>query len=474
VFRKVLIANRGEIALRIARACRELGIRTVAVHSTVDADSAVVRYADEAIQIGPGPAKRSYLNMPAIIESALRTGADAIHPGYGFLSEDPYFAEACVANGIAFIGPPAEVIARLGDKVAARALMSRAGVPMLPGSVRPLRTADEARTVVDEIGLPVIIKAAAGGGGRGMSVVRHEAELARAYRETVATAQALFGDGRVYVERYLSRGRHVEVQILADAHGSVVHLGERDCSAQRRQQKLVEETPAPGLAEQVREAMGEAAVRGARTAGYVGAGTFEFLVDDTGGFYFMEVNCRIQVEHPVTEMVTGVDLVQEQIRITAGERLRLRQREVRPRGAAVECRINVEDPGRGFAPSPGLLEEFVPAHGPFVRVDTHGFAGYRVPADYDSLLAKLIVCAPDRQQALDRMRRALDEFRISGPGVHTTAAFLGELIADPVFRRGEHTTSIVDDVLAARAGGAVELSRRGRRPTDQAPTRRAA
>jgi acetyl-CoA carboxylase, biotin carboxylase subunit len=450
-FNKVLIANRGEIALRVARACRELGIKTVAVYSTVDADSAVVRYADEAVRIGPGPAKRSYLNMPAIIESALRTGADAIHPGYGFLSEDPYFAEVCATNGITFIGPPADVIARLGDKTAARALMSHAGVPMLPGTIDPIATVEQAREVVDEIGLPVIIKAAAGGGGRGMTVVRDAAELGRAFRETKAAAQALFGDGRVYVERYLERARHVEIQILADGQGSIIHLGERDCSAQRRHQKLVEESPAPGLPDDVREAMGQAAVRGARAAGYVGAGTFEFLVDDDGGFYFMEVNCRIQVEHPVTEMVTGIDLVQEQIRIAAGEPLRLRQEDIQLRGAAVECRINVEDPARGFAPSPGLLEEFVPAGGPFVRVDTHGFAGYRVPANYDSLLAKLIVWAPDRAQAIERMRRALAEFRISGPGVRTTAGFLGELIDDPVFRLGEHTTSIVEEVLTGRA-----------------------
>jgi acetyl-CoA carboxylase biotin carboxylase subunit len=475
VFTKVLIANRGEIALRVARACRELGVRSVAVYSTVDKDSAVVGYADEAVQIGPGPSKRSYLSMPAIIESALLTGADAIHPGYGFLSEDPYFAEACAANGITYIGPPADVIARLGDKVAARTLMAEVGVPMLPGSLAPVRTVDEAKAIVDQIGLPVIIKAAAGGGGRGMSVVREESEFARAYRETRAAAQALFGDSRVYVERYLERGRHVEIQVLADAHGQVVQLGERDCSTQRRHQKLVEESPAPGLPEHVRKAMGEAAVRGAQAAGYVGAGTFEFLVDEAGGFYFMEVNCRIQVEHPVTEMVTGIDLVQEQIRIAAGERLRLRQQDVFARGASIECRVNVEDPDRGFVPSPGLLEEFVPAGGPFVRVDTHGFPGYRVPADYDSLLAKVVVWAPDREQAIERMRRALAEFRIAGPGVRTTSAFLAELIDDPVFRSGEHTTSIVEDVLAARSGDRLELARTRRRPSEEeVPARQAA
>ena len=468
MFDKVLIANRGEIALRVARACRELGIRTVAVYSTVDAESAVVRYADEAVRIGPGPARRSYLSMPAVLEAALRTGADAIHPGYGFLSEDAYFAEACAAQGIRFIGPPPEVIATLGDKVAARTAMAAAGVPMLPGSLEPLRTVDEARAVVDRIGLPVIIKAAAGGGGRGMTVVRDRAAFVRAYKDTVATAQALFGDGRVYVERYLDRARHVEVQVLADAHGAVVQLGERDCSAQRRHQKLVEETPAPGLPEPVRRAMGEAAVLGARSAGYVGAGTFEFLVDGTG-FYFMEVNCRIQVEHPVTEMVTGVDLVQEQILIAAGEPLRMRQEDVRPTGASFEARINVEDPDRGFAPAPGLLAEFTPPGGPFVRVDTHGYSGYRVPSDYDSLLAKLVVWAPDRRQALARLSRALEEFRITGPGVRTTAPFLAELVADPVFAAGEHTTSIVDEVLASRVDGPIALDRARRRHAGDTP-----
>ncbi len=450
MFRKVLIANRGEIALRVARACRELGIRTVAVHSTVDRDSAVVRYADEAVQIGPGASKRSYLSMPAIVEAARITGADAIHPGYGFLSEEPFFAEVCAANGITFIGPPAEVIAKLGDKAAARTLMARAGVPLLPGSLEPLATVHEARAVVDEIGLPVIIKAVAGGGGRGMAVVRDESEFARAYRETKAAAQALFGDSRVYVERYLDSARHVEIQVLADNHGSVIQLGDRDCTVQRRHQKLVEETPSPRLSARTRAAMGRAAVDGARTAGYVGAGTFEFLVDENDEFYFMEVNCRIQVEHPVTEMATGIDLVQHQLRIAAGEPLGIRQQDVRPNGAVIECRINVEDPKRAFAPAPGLLERFEPPGGPFVRVDTHGYPGYRVPADYDSLLAKLLVWAPDRAQAIDRMRRALDEFHISGPGVRTTREFLGEVLGDPVFQAGEHTTAIVEEIIAGR------------------------
>ncbi|MER7857695.1 acetyl/propionyl/methylcrotonyl-CoA carboxylase subunit alpha [Amycolatopsis japonica] len=451
MFDKVLIANRGEIALRVARACRELGVRTVAVYSTEDRDSAVVRFADEAVSIGPSPARHSYLNMPAIIEAALRTGADAVHPGYGFLSEDHYFAEVCAANGLTFIGPPAEVIATLGDKPAARELMAGAGVPLLPGSLRPLDTLADARAVVDGIGYPVIIKAAAGGGGRGMAVVRSAGELEPAYQRTRATAQSLFGDGRVYLERYLERARHVEIQILADHRGDTVHLGERDCSTQRRHQKLIEESPAPGLPEALLRPMRQTAVRGARAAGYLGAGTFEFLVDpERAEFYFMEVNCRIQVEHPVTELVTGVDLVAEQLRIASGEPLRLRQEEIIPRGVAIECRINVEDPERDFAPAPGLLAEFEPAAGPFVRVDTHGFPGYRVPASYDSLLAKLLVWAPDRDTALRRMSRALAEFRVSGPGVRTTTAFLAGIIAEPEFRRGEHTTSIVGDHLGKR------------------------
>ena len=450
MFRKVLIANRGEIALRVARACRELGIATVAVHSTEDRDSAVVAYADESVQIGPAPAKRSYLNIPAIVETARRTGAEAIHPGYGFLSEDPDFAEVCRDNDIVLVGPPPEVTAQLGDKTVARRMMARAGLPMLPGSLEPLRSVDVARHTADEVGYPVIIKAAAGGGGRGMRVVQRSADFPDAYLETRAAAQALFGDPRVYVERYLETARHVEIQVLADTHGAALHLGERDCSVQRRHQKLLEETPAPRLAPGIVARMGQMAVDGARAAGYVGAGTFEFLVGPDDEFYFMEVNCRIQVEHPVTEMATGVDLVHQQLHVAAGEPLKLSQSDVVPRGAAVECRINVEDPDRDFAPTPGVLEEFVPAGGPFVRVDTHGFTGYRVPAAYDSLLAKVVVWAPDRDQALDRMDRALAEFRVRGPGVHTTSEFLREIVRHPVFRAGEHSTAIVDEVLRAR------------------------
>jgi acetyl-CoA carboxylase, biotin carboxylase subunit len=447
VFRKILIANRGEIALRVARACRELGIPAVAVYSTEDRDSAVVSFADEAVHIGPGLAKRSYLNIPAVVEAARLTGADAVHPGYGFLSEDPDFAEVCRDNDLTFIGPPPEVIARLGDKTAARQLMADTGLPMLPGSRAPLHSAEQAHELADQIGYPVIIKAAAGGGGRGMTVVHDSAEFVRAYRDTTAGAQVLFGDSRVYVERYLQSARHIEIQILCDGHGNLVHLGERDCSVQRRHQKLVEESPAPGLTAELAEQMGQAAIAGAKAAGYVGAGTFEFLMDSNGEFYFMEVNCRIQVEHPVTELVTGIDLVQEQLKIADGARLVLQQGDVVRRGAAVECRINMEDPDRAFAPAPGRLEEFAPPGGPFVRVDTHGYPGYRVPAIYDSLLAKLLTWAPTRKEALSRMDRALTEFRVGGPGVHTTTKFLRRVVADEQFRSGTHDTSIVGRLL---------------------------
>jgi acetyl-CoA carboxylase biotin carboxylase subunit len=449
MFDTILIANRGEIAVRVLRACRELGVRTVAVHSTEDKDSAVVRMADRAVQIGPAPAKQSYLNAAAVIEAAKQTGAQAIHPGYGFLSEDADFAEVCESNGITFIGPPAAVMARLGDKTSARAAMTEAGLPLLPGSVKPLADPESAKRLADEIGYPVIIKAAAGGGGRGMSIVHDAGEFARTYQQTKATALQLFGDGRVYVERYLPSARHVEIQVLADQYGNAIHLGERDCSVQRRHQKLVEETPAPGLPKELTERMGAAAVRGALATGYVGAGTFEFLVDTENDFFFMEVNCRIQVEHPVTEMVTGVDLIAEQLRIASGEKLRLRQEDVRLDGAAIECRVNVEDPKRNFAPAPGLLETFDPPGGPFVRVDTHGFTGYRVPAAYDSLLAKVIVWAPDRTQAIARMRRALAEFAVDGPGVHTTCEFLDQVLADQEFADGKHDTGLVARLLGS-------------------------
>ncbi|MQY11629.1 Biotin carboxylase [Streptomyces sp. RB5] len=441
-FDTILIANRGEIALRVIRSCRELGIRTVAVYSTADRDCAHVRAADTAVQIGPGAPRKSYLCAPAVIEAALRTGADAVHPGYGFLSEDPDFAEICAENGLAFIGPRPDVLSRLGDKAVARALMTEAGLPVLPGSPGTVDSAAEVSDLAARIGFPLIIKAAAGGGGRGMTVVRRPGDLLPAYRQTRATAQAVFGDNRVYLERYCDSARHVEVQVLADNHGQVLHLGERDCSVQRRHQKLIEESPGPGLHRELTRAMARAAVRGARSVDYTGVGTFEFLVHDEG-FSFMEMNCRIQVEHPVTEAVYGVDLVREQILVAAGERLRHSQEDLVPRGTAVECRVNAEDPDRDFAPSPGLLEEYVPPGGPFVRVDTHGYPGWRIPPQYDSLLAKVIAWGPDRLTALDRMDRALAEFRIAGPGVRTTIPLLRKVVAHEVFREGKHDTSFL-------------------------------
>jgi acetyl-CoA carboxylase biotin carboxylase subunit len=451
VFETVLIANRGEIALRVARACRELDIRTVAVHSTSDRDSAVVDLADRAVQIGPPAAGRSYLNVPAIIEAAVQTGADAIHPGYGFLSEDADFAEVCASQGIVFIGPPASVLRALGDKATARRLMADAGLPVLPGSDKTVDTAVNAKRIADEIGYPVIIKAAAGGGGRGMSVVREPPDLVATYKRTRAAARAVFGDGRVYVERFQDVARHVEVQVLCDMYGHAVALGERDCSVQRRHQKLIEESPAPGMPAGLAERMGEAAVRGALAAGFVGAGTFEFLVDAEGSFTFMEVNCRIQVEHPVTEMVTGIDLVREQLCVASGQPLSESVLDATRRGVAVECRVNVEDPARGFAPTPGVLSRFVPPGGPFTRVDTHGRAGLEITPDYDSLLAKVITWGPDREQALTRMERALAEFQVDGPGVRTTIPFLTEILSHPLFRDAKHSTSLVEHLIASRS-----------------------
>jgi acetyl-CoA carboxylase biotin carboxylase subunit len=442
MFDKILVANRGEIALRVVRTCREMGIRTVVVHSTADRDSAAVRAADESVQVGPAGPRRSYLSVPAIVEAALATGAQAVHPGYGFLSEDPDFAEICADNGLVFIGPPPDVMARLGDKSIARAEMAACGLPLLPGSSGTVDSTADAVELADRIGYPVIIKAVAGGGGRGMTVVREPRHLVRAYRATRASAQAVFGDGRVYLERYCDRARHVEIQILADRHGNVVHLGERDCSVQRRHQKLVEEAPAPNLPDSLCAEMAAAAVEGARTVGYEGAGTFEFVVSDNR-FYFMEINCRIQVEHPVTEMVTGVDLVREQIRVAAGHPLALRQDDLVLRGVSIECRVNAEDPARDFAPAAGQLTDFVPPGGPFTRVDTHAYSGWRITSDYDSLLAKVVVWGPDRQQAIARMDRALAEFRIRGHGVRTTLPVLRQVLAEPRFVAGEHETGLI-------------------------------
>ncbi|QNP74684.1 acetyl-CoA carboxylase biotin carboxylase subunit [Streptomyces roseirectus] len=446
MFDTILIANRGEIALREIRACKELGIRSVLAHSSRDADTLPARLADETVCIGPPPARQSYLNAAVILQAALNTGAQAVHPGYGFLSEDADFADACRAAGITLIGPPPEVMAELGSKVSARRLMSRNGLPLLPGATEPLDL-PAALDLAERVGFPLLIKAAAGGGGRGMGVAWDAGTLAEVFRTTQATAATLFGDARVYAERYLRRARHVEVQILADQHGNVVHLGERDCSMQRRHQKLIEESPAPALPAGLVARIREAAVTGARAAGYQGAGTFEFLVECAGDldeFYFMEVNCRIQVEHPVTEMVTGIDLVAEQVRIAAGEPLRLRQQDVVLNGTAIECRINAEDPRRGFAPTPGTITELSLPAGPFVRVDTHAFPGCKIAPEYDSMIAKIIAWAPDRDTAIARMRRALGETTVRGAGMHTTAGFLADLIDSPEFRAATHTTSHVD------------------------------
>jgi acetyl-CoA carboxylase, biotin carboxylase subunit len=459
LFEKVLIANRGEIALRVARACRELGIQSVAVFSTADAESAVVKFADEAVQIGPPAVGRSYLHIPSIIGAALKTGAQAIHPGYGFLSEDPYFAEICADEGITFIGPRPDVMEKVGDKATARQLMSAAGLPLLPGTVEPVNTLDEAHDVANEIGYPVIIKAVAGGGGRGMSVVHHVDQLASLYQTTRATAQAVFKDSAVYIERYLETSRHTEIQLVCDAHGNGVYFGERDCSVQRRHQKLIEEAPSIHLSEETRREVGEAAVRGALSVGYTGAGTMEFLLDLDGNLYFMEMNARIQVEHPVSELVTGTDLIQEQIRVAAGEQLSVRQEDVVPLvGHAIECRINAEDPDNNFAPAAGKLDTYVPPGGPWTRVDSHCYPGWTITPFYDSLIAKLIVWAPDRDRAIDRMQRALSEFEISGRGVKTTIPFHRRVLDHPQFRSGDVTTDFVEQMMSQEAAAAAAAS----------------
>jgi acetyl-CoA carboxylase, biotin carboxylase subunit len=448
MFSTVLIANRGEIALRVARTCAELGIRTIVAHSTADAGSAAARFADETIQIGPASARHSYLNAAALISAALQTGAEAIHPGYGFLSEDADFADACQAHGITFIGPSPTVLGRFGDKMAARQFAESVGLPVLPGSPRPASSAGEAKQVAGEIGYPVIVKASNGGGGRGMTVVRSPADFTASYAQTQAAAQLLFGSRKVYVEKYLDLARHVEVQILGDSHGNAVHLGTRDCSVQRFRQKLLEETPAPGVAGDTAARMGEAAARAARQIGYCGAGTLEFLVDPDDSFYFIEANCRIQVEHPVTEATTGLDLVREQILAATGAELPIGQQDVTPRGVAMECRVNAEDPGRDFLPTPGVVDVFVPPSGPFTRVDTHGRPGMEVTPYYDSLLAKVIVWAPDREQSIARMDRALGEFAFESKQVRTTIGFLREVLAHPLFQDGKHSTSLVDMMMA--------------------------
>ncbi|CAN5834286.1 acetyl-CoA carboxylase biotin carboxylase subunit [soil metagenome] len=440
MFRKVLIANRGEIALRVIRACKELGIRTVAVYSEADRESLHVRFADEDVCIGPAAARESYLNIPRIISAAEITGADAIHPGYGFLAENAEFSEICERSGLSFIGPTPQQIRLMGDKAAARRTMKEVGVPIVPGT-DILPEAEEALEAAIGIGFPVLIKAAAGGGGKGMRVALDAEDFQRQYAMAKNEASAAFSDESVYLEKYLARPRHIEFQILGDHHGRIVHLGERDCSVQRRHQKLIEEAPSPALTPELRERMGEAAVRGASAIDYVGAGTIEFLLDEDGSFYFMEMNTRIQVEHPVTEMCTGVDLVKEQIRAAAGLPLAVPD-PVLLQGHAIECRINAEDPERNFAPSPGTIHTYHAPGGPGVRIDSHVYAGYRVPPFYDSLLGKIIVHGSTRDEALARMRNALSSFALEG--VHTTIPFLLKVLNHPDFMAGEIDTKFLE------------------------------
>ncbi|MBK9712308.1 MAG: acetyl-CoA carboxylase biotin carboxylase subunit [Kouleothrix sp.] len=450
MFEKVLIANRGEIAVRIVRACQELGVRAVVAYSQADRDSLAVRIADEAVCIGPAAPSRSYLNPPALISAAMITGSDAIHPGYGFLSENPYFAEICAECKLTFIGPSPESIRLMGDKSVARQTMRSAGMPVIPGSDGTLRSVDEAIDLAREIGYPVLLKAVAGGGGRGMRVVQEESELARAFATARAESEAAFGQGDLYLERYLIGMRHVEIQVLADQYGNAIHLGERDCSIQRRHQKIIEEAPSPAVDAELREEMGEAVLRGVRAIGYSNAGTVECLLGPDRRFYFMEMNTRIQVEHPVTEMITGIDLVKWQLRIAAGERLTLAQKDVRIRGHAIECRINAEDPERDFLPSAGEVEFFLPPGGPGVRVDSHIYAGYTPPGTYDSLLAKVITWGQDRDEALARMRRALSECIVTG--VTTIVPFQLALLNDPDFRRGEIDLSFLPTMMQRQRG----------------------
>ncbi len=443
---KVLVANRGEIAVRIIRACRDMGIQSVVAYSEADRSSLAVRMADEAVCIGPAAPARSYLHQPALISAALITGCDAVHPGYGFLSENPYFAEACTECNLTFIGPTSETIRLMGDKSIGRQTMSAAGVPIIPGSDGELASIDEAISLAREIGYPVLLKPSAGGGGRGMRVAHDESELQRAYPTACAEAEGAFGRGDLILEKYLTSVRHVEIQVLADAYGHAIHLGERDCSAQRRHQKIIEEAPSPVVDADVRERMGRDALKGVQSIGYVNAGTMEFLMDPQGNYYFIEMNTRIQVEHPVTEMVTSVDLVKWQLRIASGERLTLEQKDVRIRGHAVECRINAEDPERDFLPAVGEVEFFLPPGGPGVRVDTHLYSGYTPPGSYDSLIAKIITWGDTRDEALDRMRRALRETMLVG-GLKTTIPFQLDFIDDPVFRSGAISINYVAEFL---------------------------
>jgi acetyl-CoA carboxylase biotin carboxylase subunit len=440
VFKKILIANRGEIALRIIRVCKQFGIKTVAVYSQADRDSLHVRFADEAVCIGPPPSKESYLKIPRIIAAAEITNVDAIHPGYGFLAENAGFAEICMTSGIKFIGPTPQMISSMGDKALAKETMKKAGVPVVPGSDGIVPTSGEAVEIARAIGYPVIIKAVAGGGGRGMRIVREESELESAFKTAAHEAEQAFSNAGVYIEKYVEQPRHIEIQVFGDQHGNAIHFGERDCSVQRRHQKLIEEAPSPFVDEQLRTRMGEAAIKGCKAVGYEGAGTIEFLVDKNKNFYFMEMNTRIQVEHPVTEQVTGHDLVKLQLQVAAGERLP--RKKIPVRGHAIECRINAEDPASNFRPNPGKITDFHMPGGFGVRVDTHSYTGYHVPPYYDSLIAKLIVFAQTRDGAIAKMAGALEEFTIEG--IKTTIPFHRQVMQDKQFRSGTFDTSFLE------------------------------
>jgi len=442
VFKKILIANRGEIALRVIRAAHELGIRCVAIYSEADRDSLHVKLADEAYCIGPAPSNQSYLNIPSIISVAEISGAEAVHPGYGFLAENAKFVEICEEHRIKFVGPKIEAMQKMGDKSTAKETVKRVGVPVVPGSEGNVKDEKEAKAIAKNIGYPVLIKATAGGGGKGMRVVREESELSELYKTARAEAEAAFGNPAVYIEKYIEESRHIEVQILADEHGNTIHLGERDCSIQRRHQKLVEESLSPAVDHRLRNKLGEAAIKVAKAVRYVNAGTIEFLFDPTGRFYFMEMNTRVQVEHPVTEMITSVDIIKEQLLITAGEHLDIKQGDVKFHGHSIECRINAENPEKNFMPSPGEVTIWHPPGGPGIRVDSHVYQGYHILPNYDSLIAKLIVWGRDRKEAMDRMRRALGEFVIDG--IHTTIPFHLKVMDNEDFKAGKVSTRFIE------------------------------
>jgi acetyl-CoA carboxylase biotin carboxylase subunit len=446
VFRKILIANRGEIAVRVMRACREMNIRTVAVFSEVDRKSLHVRYADEAYAVGPAPSTESYLRIDRILDAARRSGAEAIHPGYGFLAENPDFARACKDAGIAFIGPPVSAMELMGSKTASRRAVAQAGLPLVPGADRNLESFEEIQRMAAEIGFPVMLKASAGGGGKGLRMVRAESELESAWRTARSEAQNAFNDSAVYLEKYIEHPRHVEIQILGDRHGHLIHLGERECSLQRRHQKVLEECPSPAMNDDLRRRMGETAVRIGKLAGYWNAGTVEFLLDPQGNFYFLEMNTRLQVEHPVTELVVGIDLVKEQIGIAAGETLAWGQEDVQMRGAAIECRIYAEDPANNFFPSPGLIRRLQAPAGPGIRRDSGVYEGWQVPLEDDPLLSKLAVWATNRTEAIARLRRALGEYEIQG--IRTNIPFFRRVLEHPDFVEGRLDTGFIDRVLA--------------------------